>query len=100
MTSRRLLDRPPARTMTSWAWRQPSSSPHLVGHLHDPPQLRPLLLLGEDIAFLGRGEAALRREAELVERDELRRLLDATLELVFRLEAAALGGDEAEHHHL
>src|SRR5262245_41941232 len=35
-------------------------SPHLIGHLHDPPQLRPLLLLREDIAFLGRGEAALR----------------------------------------
>src|SRR5262245_50837056 len=75
-------------------------APHLFRHLHDPPQLRPLLLLGEDIAFLGRGEAALRREAELVERDELRRLLDAAFELVLRLKAAALGGDEAEHHHL
>jgi hypothetical protein len=39
-----------------------------------------LLVLGQDIAFLGRGEAALRREAELIEVDEFRRLIDAALE--------------------
>ena len=36
----------------------------------------------QDIAFLGRGEAALRRQAELVDVDEFRRLVDAALELV------------------
>ena len=43
------------------------------------------------VAFLGRGEAALRREAELVERDVFRRLVDAALELVLRFERAGLG---------
>ena len=42
--------------------------PHLVRHLDDQPQLRPLLVLGQHVALLGRGEAALRRQAELVER--------------------------------
>src|SRR5712691_13458351 len=77
-----------------------ASSPHLIRDLHDPRELRPLLVLAEDIAFLSRGEAALRREAELVERDEFRRLVDAALEGVFALEQSLLGGHEAEHHHL
>src|SRR5712691_2608370 len=76
------------------------SSPHLVGEGDDHAQLRPLLVLGEDIAFLGRGEAALGREAELLERRELGRLLDPALDVVLLLERAALGGDEAEHHDL
>src|SRR5262249_60315888 len=77
-----------------------ASSPHLIRHLHDPPQLRPLLVLGQDIALLARGEAALRGEAELVEVDEFRGLLDAALERVLLLERAAFGGCEAEHHPL
>src|SRR3954453_1898546 len=76
------------------------SSPDLVGDLHDPPQLRPLLVLGQDIAFLGGGEAALRREAELVEVDVPRGLVDAALELVLGFERPALRGDEPEHDHL
>src|SRR5580693_2643980 len=31
--------------------------PDLVGHLDDHGELRPLLVLGERVAFLGRGEA-------------------------------------------
>ena len=38
-----------------------TSSPHFVGDLDDHRQLRPLLVFGQDIAFLARGEAALRR---------------------------------------
>ncbi len=34
--------------------------PHLVRYLYREPQLRPLLLLGEDVALFRRGEAALR----------------------------------------
>src|SRR6185436_16616185 len=30
--------------------------PNLVSHLDDPPQLRPLLVLGQHVAFLGRRE--------------------------------------------
>src|SRR6266700_4575179 len=53
-----------------------SSPPNLIRYLDDPRQLGPLLVLGQDIAFLGRGEAALRREAKLIEGDELRGLVN------------------------
>ena len=63
-------------------------------------QLRPLLVLGQRIAFLGRGEAALRRKAELIERRELRRLVDAAQDRVAAFELSGLRGDEAEHDGL
>src|SRR4051812_48621832 len=74
--------------------------PHLVGELLDHAKLRPLLLLGEDVALLGGGEAALRRQAELLQRSELGRLVDPALDVILLLERAALGGDEPEHHGL
>src|SRR4029450_5419990 len=77
-----------------------ASAPHLFGELHDHAQLRPLLLLGQEIALLGRGEAALRRERELIDIDVFRRLLDPPLELIAALELAGLGGDEPEHDGL
>ena len=80
--------------------RRPPSAPDLLGDLHDLAQLGPLLLLAERVALDGRGEAALRREAELVDVDELRGLLDAALEQVLALELALLGRDEAEHDEL
>ena len=45
--------------------------------------------LGQDIAFLGGGEAALRRQAKLIEGDELGRLLDAALDLVLGFQPSA-----------
>src|SRR5262245_22251148 len=75
-------------------------SPHLVRHLHDHPQLRPLLVLGERVAFLARGEAALRREAELIEIDVLAWLLDAPLDPVVRFELACLRRHQPEHYGL
>src|SRR5262245_9364261 len=75
-------------------------SPHLVRHLHDHPQLRPLLVLGERVAFLARGEAALRREAELIEIDVLARLLDAPLDPVLGFELAGLRRHQPEHYCL
>src|SRR5277367_4587196 len=68
--------------------------------LDDHPQLGPLLFLGEVIAFLGRSEAALRRQAELVECDIFRRLIDPVLELVFRFQRAGLGRHQPEHDSL
>src|SRR6266849_8524352 len=76
------------------------SSPHFLVHLDDASQFRPLLVLAQQIAFLGGGEAALPGQAELVERGMLRGLLDAALEPILALERAALGGDEAEHDRL
>src|SRR5947209_5141690 len=39
-------------------------APHFLRHFDDSSQLRPLLILAQRIAFLGRGEAALTRQAE------------------------------------
>src|SRR5712692_9952823 len=77
-----------------------SLAPHLTRELDDHPELRPLLLLGQHVALFRRGEAALRRDGELVETRELGRFLDAALDVVLLLQRAALGGDEAEHHDL
>src|SRR3972149_9442105 len=38
-----------------------SLAPNLLGHFHDHAQLGPLLVLGQHVAFLGRGKTALRR---------------------------------------
>src|SRR5271166_1688139 len=75
-------------------------SPHLFGNLHDQSELRPLLVLGQGVSFLGRREAALRRKTELIEGNEPGRFVDAALELIARFELSAFRGDEAEHHHL
>src|SRR3954467_8727142 len=82
--------------------RQGSNSfpPYLSRQLYDHPQLRPLLLLGEHIALFGRGKAALRRKRELVDVDELRRLVDPPHEFIAALELAALAGYQSEHDGL
>src|SRR6202030_1732124 len=76
------------------------SSPNLPGDLYRQAQLRPLFVVGEYVALLGRGEAALRGQCELIERDVFGRLLDAALDLGVVLQRPDLGGDEAEHHDL
>src|ERR1051326_5240783 len=80
----------------SWQHPDSASSPHFLGQLDDHRELRPLLVLGQDIALLGRGKAALRREAELVEIGIFRRLLDPPFDVVLLLQRAALRGDEAD----
>src|SRR5882724_13336947 len=74
--------------------------PHLFRDIDREPQLRPLLFLGEDVAFFGRGEAALRRYRELIERHELARFLQPPLDIVLFLELAGLRADDAAHHDL
>src|SRR6202158_3568798 len=76
------------------------SSPHFLAELDDHAELRPLLVLGQNIALLGRRKAALRREAELIEADVFGRFLDPPLDVVLGLERAGLRGHEAEHHDL
>ena len=61
-------------TMQHGGWLRPVAAqlaPDFLGHLDDHLQLRPLLVLGQDIAFLGGGEAALRRQAKLIEGDDI-----------------------------
>src|SRR5215470_19145861 len=75
-------------------------APHFLRGFDDQPELVPLLLLGEVVALLGRGEATLRREAELVDVDELGRVLDPPFQVVLALQLTPLGGDQPEHHPL
>src|SRR6516162_7776566 len=77
-----------------------SVSPHLVGELHDHRKFRPLLALGEDVAFLGGRKAALRRKAELLHWCKSGCFIDAAPDIVLLLQRSALGGDEAEHDDL
>src|SRR5580698_2428551 len=58
-------------------------TPHFFCDFHDHPQLSPLLVLGEHVAFLSRSKSALRRQAELIERGVFSRLLDTFLDLVW-----------------
>src|SRR5262249_6973504 len=70
-------------------------APDLLRELDHLAHLRPLLLLGQHIALLGRGEAALRAERHLLHRHELGRLVEPALHGVLALQRAALGGDDA-----
>src|SRR5579864_1599360 len=73
-------------------------SPDFLCDLADHLELGPLLVLGEDIAFLGRGEAALRRQAKLLEIGEFGGFLDAALDGVFGFQRPSLGRHQAQHH--
>src|SRR3954453_840324 len=74
--------------------------PNLVRHIHRELQLRPLLLLGQDGAFLGRCKAALRGHGELLERREFGGLHQPSLDVFLVLEFAELRGDDADPHDL
>src|SRR3954471_2864487 len=75
-------------------------APDLGRKRDDQAQLGELIRFGQEIAGLGAGEAALRAESELVERQMALRLLESALEFVLRFEIRALGGDEPEHDSL
>src|SRR5579863_3487617 len=72
----------------------PSLPPDVLSDLDDHLQLRPFVVFGQRIAFLGRGEAALRRQGELVEAGVLRRLFEAALDGVLALELAGFRGHQ------
>src|SRR5690349_8157223 len=59
-----------------------SLTPHLARRLDDEAELFRLLPGAQRIAIDGRGEAALRAEAQLLERHVFRRLVDAALQFV------------------
>src|SRR6202035_1332737 len=71
--------------------------PHVLRDLADHLELRPLFLFGESIPFLGRGEAALRRQAKLLDIGEFCGFLDAALDGVLGFQTAGLGRHQAEH---
>src|SRR5579862_2901593 len=73
------------------------SSPHLARDLADHAQLGPFLVLGQDIAFLGRGEAALRRQTKLIEVGEFAGFVDAAFDRVLGFQRAGLCRHQAKH---
>src|SRR4051794_36689122 len=90
----------PREPGTRPARRSDGSAPDVRRDVDDGTDLGPLLLVGEDVALLRGGEAALRAERELLERDEGARVVDAVLDRVRVLEGAVLGGQQAEHDRL
>src|SRR4051812_22231724 len=77
-----------------------SVAPYFAGDLDRQPKLRPLLILGQDIALLGRRETALRRQRELFERRELRGFVETPLDVVLLFQRTGLRGDDADHDNL
>src|SRR4029450_12218714 len=73
-------------------------APNFLSQLDNHPQLRPLLFFLQDVALLGRGKAALRREAQLIERNKFGCFLDAAMNLVSRLESPGFLGDQTENN--
>jgi hypothetical protein len=66
-------------------------------HLHHALELAPLVVHRQRVAVVGAREAALRAQAQLVQRHDARRLVDAPFQVVLVLELAELGGHQAEH---
>src|SRR5215475_2949935 len=74
-----------------------SLPPNLICNFHNHRELRPLLVFSEHIALLGGGEAALRREAKLIDVGEFSSRFDPALDLVLGFELPALGGHEPKY---
>jgi hypothetical protein len=70
----------------SWAEGGVESAPDLAGGVGGQLQFGPLLFFGEEIAFGGGSEAALRADREIFERNETRGLLDTAREVVGRFQ--------------
>src|SRR5262245_19607188 len=77
-----------------------SVSPDFPGDVHDQPELGPLLLLGQLVAFDRAREAALRAQARVVERHESRGLLDPIDQRLPLFQIANLARDEPEDNGL
>src|SRR5918995_4933465 len=88
------------RDGTAEGQRESTSTPHFLGGLYDEAELGELLLVGEVVALDRGREAALRRQAQLLDRHEARGIFDAPLEMIFVLELAPLGRHQAQGNHL
>src|SRR5262245_24189595 len=76
------------------------SGPDSARHLDHPLQLAALVIPGDQIAELHRGEAALGRDGQALDRDVLGRLVDPPAQEVDRLERRDLRADEPQRDHL
>src|SRR5687767_13467865 len=70
----------------------PVSTPHFACNVDDQAELAPLIGFGQRIPMVGAGEAALRAQAQVLDRHVTRRLVDAPLQLVFRFQHRGLAG--------
>src|SRR5688572_28378604 len=75
-------------------------SPNLFGGVDAQLELGLFLLDRQVVAVVGTGEAALRREAQALERHDSGRRLDAPLESILVLELRHLGAHQPQHHPL
>src|ERR1700733_14532977 len=73
-----------------------TSAPDASRGIGDQLQLCPLLLFGEEIAFGGGSETALRADRKILERDKARSLFDAPREVVGGFELRQFRADQAE----
>src|SRR3954471_15169318 len=90
-----------ARSSTNRALT-PISAPDAPPGLHHALELAPLQVLGhrvgKHVEFRHRraAEAALRREAELLERDVARRFIDSSFQVIEGFDGGSLGADQPE----
>src|SRR5208337_1100589 len=77
-----------------------SHAPYIVRYFHDQSQLGFFILDRQRISAYCAGEAALRRDSEIFEWHELRRLVDAPLHRVFGFQSRRLRADETQTHEL
>src|SRR5687767_6229971 len=75
-------------------------TPDFAGDPYSQLELALLVVLGQLVAHLARREAALRREAQVLERHVLGSLVDAPLQLVLVFQARRLGGNQPQDHVL
>lgn len=68
-------------------------APHFFGDFPHQGHFRPLLLFGELVADFAAGEAALRRQAQVLKRYVLRRFVDAGDDGLLILKLGAFRGD-------
>src|SRR5215831_15044803 len=95
-----LHDLPPFRRAHAWVRTHEPLAPHLTRCLRHQLQLAPLLVPRQQVTW-GRGrKAALWTQRQALDWHVLRRLVDATPELILRLKLRVLRANQAEHHHL
>src|SRR5262245_7562078 len=75
-------------------------SPDLACDVDDELHLAPLLVFGEEVAFEGGREPALRAEGEVLQRNVTARALDALNDMRPGLEIGDLAADQSEHDTL
>src|SRR5690606_25693702 len=75
---------------------RPPSAPDFPGDLEHEAELALLVVLRDAVALGDAREAALRRQAKLLEREVPRRLVDTPLDPVLVLERAVLRRDESD----